>query len=392
MKKRSIFTVLAAVLVMAVVLTSFAVPSFARRKLGDVDGDGFITSGDARIALRASVKLDVLSEEEALAADVDGDGFITSGDARTILRASVKLDKLPDVFVGESQAGAATDPVTPSEPEETTIPDATPTDPAETTTEPEAPSAPEETTTEPEAPSAPEETTTEPEAPSAPEETTTEPEIPSAPEETTTEPEVPSAPEETTTEQRVDIIPPAANNEFDILRNGTYYFTGTAVDASGRSDLEIAKTSNTLYLASTFSNVKIAVLTIDDKVYLVNPEKKQYLDLNSAAMKAEMKMLGLDVSDFTNTGSFDFSFFPPLDQATSCEVLPDGSVKYIFQAPDGAINVTLYGTKLVCIENARDGSVYRIDFTMVTTEVPSEMRELSGLKKVLQTKFISSLL
>ena len=61
---------------------------------GDVDGDGEITSGDARLALRASVKLEQYEPGSAsfLAADVDGSGVIESSDARTILRVSVKLE------------------------------------------------------------------------------------------------------------------------------------------------------------------------------------------------------------------------------------------------------------------------------------------------------------
>lgn|GEM_PF-1579258 len=59
---------------------------------GDVDGDGKITSGDARLALRASVGLETLSQAAHEAADVDNSGSIDAGDARSILRFSVGLD------------------------------------------------------------------------------------------------------------------------------------------------------------------------------------------------------------------------------------------------------------------------------------------------------------
>ena len=63
-------------------------------KKGDVDGDGEISSGDARLALRASVQLEKYEAGSAkfLAADVDGNGEIEASDARTILRVSVKLE------------------------------------------------------------------------------------------------------------------------------------------------------------------------------------------------------------------------------------------------------------------------------------------------------------
>lgn len=64
---------------------------------GDGDGDGKITSSDARFALRASVGLEKLNEGSCYykAANVDGEK-LSSSDARSILRASVGLDKPED--------------------------------------------------------------------------------------------------------------------------------------------------------------------------------------------------------------------------------------------------------------------------------------------------------
>ena len=65
--------------------------------LGDVDGDGDVTSTDARLTLQLSV--DKITESDLTvpaAADVDGDGKVTSTDARLILQKSVgKIDKFP---------------------------------------------------------------------------------------------------------------------------------------------------------------------------------------------------------------------------------------------------------------------------------------------------------
>ena len=63
---------------------------------GDVDGDGKVTSADARLALRASVNLEKLDKAALDAADVDRDGKVTSADARIILRISVNLDAIVD--------------------------------------------------------------------------------------------------------------------------------------------------------------------------------------------------------------------------------------------------------------------------------------------------------
>ena len=58
----------------------------------DVNRDGNISAGDARLALRASAKLEVLEGNSFIAADIDKNGKITASDARLILRKSAKLD------------------------------------------------------------------------------------------------------------------------------------------------------------------------------------------------------------------------------------------------------------------------------------------------------------
>ena len=60
---------------------------------GDVNGDGAVTSSDARTVLRAAVGLDKLTAEQKKKADVDGDGNVTTADAREILRKATGLEK-----------------------------------------------------------------------------------------------------------------------------------------------------------------------------------------------------------------------------------------------------------------------------------------------------------
>lgn len=73
--------------------TAQSAPAFL---IGDVDQNGKVESADARLALRASVKLESYAggSNSFLAADVDRNGKIESSDARSILRASVNLEKL----------------------------------------------------------------------------------------------------------------------------------------------------------------------------------------------------------------------------------------------------------------------------------------------------------
>ena len=62
--------------------------------LGDVDNNGEIEAADARLALRAAVKLETLTEAQTQAADADKNGKLEAADARLILRAAVGLGTL----------------------------------------------------------------------------------------------------------------------------------------------------------------------------------------------------------------------------------------------------------------------------------------------------------
>ncbi|MBR5427133.1 MAG: hypothetical protein IK118_02190 [Clostridia bacterium] len=67
--------------------------------LGDVTGDGKISSADARIILRFAARLENLPEMRQKAADVNRTGKVNSADARLVLRVAAKLEKLE---VGEN--------------------------------------------------------------------------------------------------------------------------------------------------------------------------------------------------------------------------------------------------------------------------------------------------
>lgn len=64
----------------------------------DIDGDAAVSAADARLALRASVKLENLDSAQNTAANVDGETTVSAMDARLILRASVGLEKTSQLF------------------------------------------------------------------------------------------------------------------------------------------------------------------------------------------------------------------------------------------------------------------------------------------------------
>ncbi|MBQ6421039.1 MAG: hypothetical protein IJK02_08215 [Clostridia bacterium] len=73
-------------LVRGLVITSLSPDTFL---LGDVDGDGSVSAIDARLVLRFSVSLEVLTDAQQAIADVNGDGEADAQDASSILSYSV---------------------------------------------------------------------------------------------------------------------------------------------------------------------------------------------------------------------------------------------------------------------------------------------------------------
>lgn len=62
-------------------------------KRGDVDGDGSVTVGDAVLALRFALGIDIADEVIAVTADFDNNGSITIDDAVLVIRASLGILK-----------------------------------------------------------------------------------------------------------------------------------------------------------------------------------------------------------------------------------------------------------------------------------------------------------
>ena len=81
--------ILSLILAITVFITDAVFVSAAEKC--DVDADGTVTATDARLALRASVGLETLTDEQKTLADADGNGSVEAADARAILRLSVGL-------------------------------------------------------------------------------------------------------------------------------------------------------------------------------------------------------------------------------------------------------------------------------------------------------------
>lgn len=85
---KQIRTILVFCLVCAVGLCCLPCCAFAAA-MGDADGDGRVTAGDARLVLRAGVGLE---EADLARMDADADGKLSAADARLVLRYAVGLE------------------------------------------------------------------------------------------------------------------------------------------------------------------------------------------------------------------------------------------------------------------------------------------------------------
>ena len=81
---------------------------------GDADGDGAVTSADARTVLRFSVGLDENNGQVETVADADLNGEVDASDARSLLRVSVGLDAFTDTGVHSHDFSVLTETVKPT--------------------------------------------------------------------------------------------------------------------------------------------------------------------------------------------------------------------------------------------------------------------------------------
>lgn len=126
----------AAVLVCALLISAMSMfAGAATILLGDVDGDGRVSSGDARLILRHAVNIEDLPEEFLIAADIDQNDTINTRDARTTLRTAVRLEDEVTIET-EDPTQPSTEPTQPTQPSTEPTQPTQPTVPVETTEQP----------------------------------------------------------------------------------------------------------------------------------------------------------------------------------------------------------------------------------------------------------------
>lgn len=183
--------------------------------------------------------------------------------------------------------------------------------------------------------------------------------------------------EETTKKEATQNTDKPFSNEYDILRSGNFYITGSMVDSSGiDSPLEMAVTDNSVYMLSEFSaGVDIAMLVSDGNVYMIYPDKAAYLEVNDSIMS----MMGLTVEDMIGDGAVDFSTFGSIDDAYKTGEAVSGGQKctvYHIKEDDGEMRVYMNGDKLIRFASySQDGKfLSATDVKTITHNVPASKK------------------
>jgi len=97
---------LAIVFILLLGISSFAATNRVRRiyyyrTLGDMDGNGTVDPGDARIIMRASVSLEHLSFEQQNIADINRNGVVDPDDASLAMKGQIKTKIMISYIPGD---------------------------------------------------------------------------------------------------------------------------------------------------------------------------------------------------------------------------------------------------------------------------------------------------
>ena len=184
------------------------------------------------------------------------------------------------------------------------------------------------------------------------------------------------------------------NNEYNILRSGSFYAVGSMETGGEIMPLEIALTPKTIYMRTEMDGLEMAVLQdAKNKIYLLNPAKKNYMELTKVAMD----MMGMSAEDLFDTENLGFSDMPALSEA---DVVSTGefngspcTVFTFYEEDNGRTYVYMYGNKLLGFENATSYGVSDVTYiTSISSTVPSDKTAPpKDYRRVLMVVFMSEM-
>lgn len=162
-------------------------------------------------------------------------------------------------------------------------------------------------------------------------------------------------------------------NEFEYLRNGTFYIQGTMTDSSGQSlPLEMAVTDNSVYMLSNFEGAAMGMLINDGTTYMIYPAEKSYLELNATVLKA----MGMGTEDLISSADLDYSQYVLANADSTIKENVNGAecTVYIYNNTSGSTRFFMNGNKLVrfATYDANGNPDTINDVGYITDQVPAD--------------------
>lgn len=171
--------------------------------------------------------------------------------------------------------------------------------------------------------------------------------------------------------------------------NGTYYMDGTMISAGSQSPMEMAMNGNDFQIYSELEGVDISVMNYDGKLYLMNPDNKTYIEINSALKK----MMGVEDDSFTfefNKVKFDSKSPTSVTKAT---YNGNSAVCYTYKDSTNCIEFIAVGDEIKQItqySNSNAETVLQAD--EFSAEIPSDMLTFKGYSKANMVSFLKDLM
>lgn len=185
----------------------------------------------------------------------------------------------------------------------------------------------------------------------------------------------------------------ASEKETAVIRaffDGKFYFDGTMISDNTKTPLEMAMNGSDYEVFSEMEGMDIAIMNLDGKLYLLNPDNKKYTEINAAVKK----MMNIDDDTF----SFEFTKIKFDADAPSCvtqaQYNGQAAVCYTYQNSETQMDFIAVNGEIkqltVYKADGSAGTVLQADeFTAV---IPSDMFCLQGYSKTNILSFMSSMM
>lgn len=169
-----------------------------------------------------------------------------------------------------------------------------------------------------------------------------------------------------------------------------FYIDGTMMADGSKSPIEMAIDGNDMHVYSEMDGMDVAIMNLDGKLYLMNPEKKTYAVIDEAFQK----MMGIDENSF----SFDFTKikFDSKSPSSVTKVKYEGKdgVCYAYENSKNRIEFVAVDGEIVQIVQFEGTSTVKTIITLdeFSAEIPSDMLTFKGYSKKNMISFVSDMM